>query len=513
MRVKSKVSPLKEKETGAHRGRLPGGSETGRVAAAVRILPHRGATARNERAHSAPTTEETMAKTEPARKADRKPDQFIDQMPLSSLSAPTWNRDAGDVTELAESIKAKGVLQAILVTPRGKRFVVAAGNRRWAAAKLAGLTHVPAIVREMTDDDILDVIVVENLQRKDITPVEEAQAFKLLSDRGRTTREIAERIGCGQSHVVKRLALLKLPAEVLKRVGVDLSLSDAGQLVELADHPKHLKKVLESNHIGYSIQRAKEAIKAEVTRKATRAMAKANGWPVLVGGDQWQFRPPEGAWRLGKDEWGALDIDPKKHAKEPCHAIGLCPRTGKPVPCCTDRSRHPGVLTRGERETQASGGTVRDSTWETHRAEWDEASAARWEIAGAARPKAPDIMKLQAVWWIEGAGGKLFAEVLTVLGYEVPDGLEKSWARTEEQEAAVRATRDKLIAACEKSGEYAARLCWLMLARRINNEYGDPRHNAVGTEDRMFVRLLGEAGYIPLDCERENLENQDSEAA
>lgn len=443
------------------------------------------------------------------------PDKFIDKLPLSSLVAPAWNRDPGDVTELAESIKAKGLLQAILVTPRGKKFVVAAGNRRWAAAKRAGLTHVPAIVREMTDDDILDCIVVENLQRKDITPVEEANAFKLLSERGRTTREIAERIGCGQSHVVKRLALLKLPPKALERVAVgSLSLSDAAQLVELVDHPKHLAKVLESGSIGYSVQRAKEAIKSEATKKATKAMAKANGWKVLASTDQWQFRPPEGAWRLGND-WGALEgLDPKKHQKEPCHAIGLEPRTGKPVPCCTDRTRHPEAMTRGEREAKVSGRAARDTLLEVQREEWEQAKAARWEVAQSYRPKAADVMKLQAVWWIEAAGGTSFAQVLTALGYGVPDGLEKSWGLTEAQREGVRALKQELIAEVTKNAEAATRLVWLVLSQRINSEYGDPRyHGGVGDDDLLLVDYLTRGGYVRLPCEVEILENQDNEAA
>lgn len=116
-----------------------------------------------------------------------------------------------DIDPLAASVKAVGVLEPITVRPKGDRFEIISGERRWRAAKLAGLLEIPALIREATDDEALELGLIENLQRLDLTAIEEAEAFKILIDRKWTQARIAELVGKDASYVSHKLRLLKLP--------------------------------------------------------------------------------------------------------------------------------------------------------------------------------------------------------------------------------------------------------------------------------------------------------------
>jgi len=98
--------------------------------------------------------------------------------------------------ELAQSIRASGIIQPLLLRRRGGMFELVAGERRWRAAQMAGLRHVPAIVRDIPDDKLLELALIENIQRADLNPVEEANAYKrLIESLGLTQEEVAQRVG------------------------------------------------------------------------------------------------------------------------------------------------------------------------------------------------------------------------------------------------------------------------------------------------------------------------------
>ncbi|HZW16412.1 MAG TPA: ParB/RepB/Spo0J family partition protein [Brevundimonas sp.] len=124
-----------------------------------------------------------------------------------------------ELAELAESIRDKGVLQPILVRPHPKEegvWQIIAGERRWRAAQLARLTQAPILVREMDDVAVFEVAIIENVQRADLNPLEEAEAYRLLMERfGRTQDAVAGVVGKSRSHVANTLRLLQLPEEVL----------------------------------------------------------------------------------------------------------------------------------------------------------------------------------------------------------------------------------------------------------------------------------------------------------
>ncbi len=122
-----------------------------------------------------------------------------------------------DLQDLAESIRAQGVIQPIVVTEEDGHYAIIAGERRWRAAKLAGLKTVPVAVREVADDrELLELALVENLQRSDLDPLEEAEAYRALQDTfGLTQEQVGQRVGKSRVAVTNALRLLRLPAAVL----------------------------------------------------------------------------------------------------------------------------------------------------------------------------------------------------------------------------------------------------------------------------------------------------------
>jgi ParB family transcriptional regulator, chromosome partitioning protein len=127
-----------------------------------------------------------------------------------------------DLEELSSSIRLKGVLQAILVRPdpnQAEMFEIVAGERRWRAARRAGLATIPAVVREMDDREVLEIAIIENVQRADLNSVEEAEAYKSLMERfGRTQESVATQVGKSREHVANTLRLLNLPEDVREHV-------------------------------------------------------------------------------------------------------------------------------------------------------------------------------------------------------------------------------------------------------------------------------------------------------
>jgi len=133
---------------------------------------------------------------------------------------PRKHFDESDLTDLANSIKAHGVLQPILVRPIADgRFEIVAGERRWRAAQRAGLHTIPAVIRELNEVEVVEIAIVENVQRTDLNPIEEAQGFQTLIDRfGRTQQEIADAVGKSRPHIANMLRLLSLPDDLQEMV-------------------------------------------------------------------------------------------------------------------------------------------------------------------------------------------------------------------------------------------------------------------------------------------------------
>ncbi len=191
-------------------------------------------------------------------------------VPLSRLQIgslqPRRSVDPAATARLAASVAEQGVLEPLLVRPVGSDYEIIAGSRRYQAAKLAGLSEVPVIVRTLSDREALMVALVENLQREDITALDEAQGFnRLLEEFGWTQDELARHIGRSRSHISNTLRLLGLPAEVkaLLEAGT-LTAGHARALLNAAD-PAAIAAIVVERRL--SVRATEALVRREATAK------------------------------------------------------------------------------------------------------------------------------------------------------------------------------------------------------------------------------------------------------
>ena len=182
------------------------------------------------------------------------------------------------LAELAESIRARGVIQPIVVRPHGHRFQIVAGERRWRAAQRARLHEIPAIVRDFSDEETLEVALIENIQRQDLNAIEEAQAYKRLVDEfSHTQEELARIVHKSRSHVANLLRLLDLPAKVQIMVGAgELSMGHARALLTVAP-PAAIALARQAVEHGWSVREVEHRVQqlsaGKVTPNRTRKAA------------------------------------------------------------------------------------------------------------------------------------------------------------------------------------------------------------------------------------------------
>ena len=168
------------------------------------------------------------------------------------------------LAELAASLKEVGVLQPIVVTPGEDGYVLIAGERRWRAAKQAGIESIPAVVRGAAGDTTLVEALVENVQRRDLTPLEEAHAYKqLLEDYGMTQDQVADRVGKSRPAVSNTLRLLQLPGPIQTMVDSGaLSAGHARSLIGLDDARYAIYLAEKAASEGWSVRQIEEAVRS-----------------------------------------------------------------------------------------------------------------------------------------------------------------------------------------------------------------------------------------------------------
>jgi ParB family chromosome partitioning protein len=197
------------------------------------------------------------------------------EVPVESLEPnPYQPRTAIEpraLAELAHSIRESGMVQPILVRRHGRGYQIIAGERRWRAAQQAGLSRVPVAVRDVPDDQLLELALVENIQRAELSPLEEAQAFHRLQEEFRLTQEqVALKVGKDRSTVANTLRLLRLPAEIRALVdGGQLDAGHARALLALDDAETRLELAREAARRGLSVR--------EVERRVALLRAPARG--------------------------------------------------------------------------------------------------------------------------------------------------------------------------------------------------------------------------------------------
>jgi ParB family chromosome partitioning protein len=195
----------------------------------------------------APARKRVTRKPEPARPS---PDG-VQQIDLDRIrpnrEQPRKDFDDGSLQELAQSLKNQGVIQPVVVRGLGDgQYELIVGERRWRSAQIAGLLKIPALVRDVSDDKLLELALIENIQREQLNPIEAARAFQsLIDDLGLSHEEIAERVGKQRSTVTNTLRLLNLPPAVQDKIRAGLvSLGHAKALAGLSS-PKHQVQIAE----------------------------------------------------------------------------------------------------------------------------------------------------------------------------------------------------------------------------------------------------------------------------
>lgn len=204
---------------------------------------------------------------------------------LANKNQPRKTFDEKKIDELAESMKQHGVLQPIILRRDGNKYELVAGERRWRAASKVGLKTIPAIVKEFSDADVMEIALIENLQREDLNPLEEALAYKTLMDQfGLTQDELSKRVGRSRSQIANTVRLLNLEDEIQQLISQDLlTAGHARALLSVQDKRERMrfaKRICEDN---LSVRQTEEMVKThskEVKKKRLQKEREIN--PVII---------------------------------------------------------------------------------------------------------------------------------------------------------------------------------------------------------------------------------------
>jgi ParB family chromosome partitioning protein len=197
---------------------------------------------------------------------------------LPNPAQPRLSYEEDSLTELADSIREHGVLQPILVRPVGSQYELIAGERRWRASRMAQRESIPAIVVEFDDETALEVSIIENLQREDVTPLEEASMFRKMTDLGYSVRQLAQKIGKDKGYVENRIRLAEAPPEIRELVSVRKdTLSHAYELMKIRDERtrRRLAKKVAAGELTLARLRAITGGTAPEAREATTPKRRA----------------------------------------------------------------------------------------------------------------------------------------------------------------------------------------------------------------------------------------------
>ena len=208
----------------------------------------------------------------PASEAAR-PDEEIFEIEISKVmpnpGQPRKHFEASQIEELAESISAFGIIQPLIVKKNGENYLIVAGERRWRAAQSAGLRRVPVIVRQYSDMQTLEIALIENVQRADLNPIEEANCYKRLNEEfDLTQEEISKKVGKSRSHISNSIRLLKLDPKI------------QAYIVEGKLTPGHAKAILAIENKEIQNYFARQMVEEELSVREAEEFVKKYGTPM-----------------------------------------------------------------------------------------------------------------------------------------------------------------------------------------------------------------------------------------
>jgi ParB family chromosome partitioning protein len=218
-----------------------------------------------------------LSSSTPSSPALESPTSNVQELPIGSIVAnPRQPRKAFDdntLRDLAQSLKRSGLLQPVVVRRHGQQFQIVVGERRWRAAGMAGMSHIPAVVREATDAETLELALVENLLREDLNPMEEAEAYqRLLGEFDWTQEDLGERVGKDRSSVANFLRLLKLPELIQDDLRAGrLTMGHARALLSLDSPAEQLKLRSEILAHSWSVRTTEAGVQRKQRHVARRA--------------------------------------------------------------------------------------------------------------------------------------------------------------------------------------------------------------------------------------------------
>ena len=227
----------------------------------------------------------------------------------SNENQPRKIFDEVAMTELVNSIRIHGIITPLILVKRGERYMIIAGERRWRAAKRAGLRTVPAIIRDYTEAQIKEISLIENIQREDLNPIETATAIKQLMDECHYTQEeVAERIGKSRTVVTNTVGLLTLAPKVIDLITQGrLSAGHAKILISLDDQDAQLALALKAADGKMSVRKFEELVKAYRNPKNKEKQMQSLELKDLVEHMQRTFATKVSV--LGNDKRGRIYID------------------------------------------------------------------------------------------------------------------------------------------------------------------------------------------------------------
>jgi ParB family chromosome partitioning protein len=236
---------------------------------------------------------------------------------------PRNSFDEAKLQELAQSIRATGIIQPLLVRRRGGLFELVAGERRWRAAQMAGLTRVPAIVREIPDENLLELALIENIQRQELNAIEEANAYRrLIESLGLTQDEVAKRVGRDRTFITNYLRILRLPNEIQSLLEQEkLTFGHARALLGITD-PQMQRRLAQRIHKhNWSVRETEHRIRNLNSQRPAASVTPAQQVDPNIRAAEAKLRrrfgtqvrilsgKPGGAGRIEIEFYGAEDLN------------------------------------------------------------------------------------------------------------------------------------------------------------------------------------------------------------